>query len=131
MKRSIYALTAAVALALAAPATAHADVDTDFANTLHAYGIYGPRDYNAWIGKIGCQRLHEGLDRDAYASQHFVSNQLAKGSNETQAWQFLGLAITTYCPDQLPVLQRASVNQPAPAPAPAAGQPNLAAEQPS
>ena len=87
---------------------------------------YGQRDYNAWIAKIACQRLHEGLDRDAYASQHFVSNQLAKGSNETQAWQFLGLAITTYCPDQLPVLQRASVNQP-----PAAGQPNLAAEQPS
>ncbi len=51
-----------------------------------------------------------------------------KDSNEAQAWQFLGLAITTYCPDQLPVLQRASVNQPPPAPP---GQPNLAAEQPS
>ena len=132
MKRSIYALTAAVALALAAPATAHADVDTDFANTLHAYGIYGGRDYNAWIGKITCQRLQKGLDRDAYASQHFVSNQLDKNSTPAQGWQFLGLAITTYCPDQLPVLQRASVNQPAaPAPAPAPGQPNLAAEQPS
>ena len=105
---------------------AHADVDTDFANTLHAYGIYGGKDYNAWIGKITCQRLQKGLDRDAYASQHFVSNQLDKNSTPAQGWQFLGLAITTYCPDQLPVLQRASVNQP-----PAAGQPNLAAEQPS
>ena len=99
---------------------------------MHAYGIYGPQDYNAWIGKITCQRLQKGLDRDAYASQHFVSNQLDEEQHAAQGWQFLGLAITTYCPDQLPVLQRASVNQPAaPAPAPAPGQPNLAAEQPS
>ena len=95
---------------------------------MHAYGIYGPRDYNAWIGKIGCQRLHEGLDRDAYASQHFVSNQLEKGSNETQAWQFLGLAITTYCPDQLPVLQRA-VGEPAASAARRAAQPCRRATQ--
>ena len=74
----------------------------------------------------------QGLDGDAYASQHFVSNQLEKDSSEAQAWQFLGLAITTYCPDQLPVLQRASVNPGSVnQPAPAAGQPNLAAEQPS
>ena len=26
---------------------AHADVDTNFANQLHGYGIYGPRDYDA------------------------------------------------------------------------------------
>jgi hypothetical protein len=45
----------AAAVALAAPA--HADVDTDFANQLHGYGVYGPRDYNAWLGKLTCNRL--------------------------------------------------------------------------
>jgi hypothetical protein len=108
-KASIFGLTAAVALALAAPA--HADVDTDFANALHGYGIFGQRDYNAWIAKITCKRLENGLDTDAHAAQRFVSNQLARGSTEAQAWQFLGLAITTYCPEQLPVLQRAAVQQ--------------------
>ena len=39
-----------VGLVLAAPA--HADVDTDFANQLNGHGIYGPRDYNSWLGKI-------------------------------------------------------------------------------
>jgi Zinc-binding dehydrogenase len=46
---------AAATVTLAAPA--HADVDTDFANQLHGYGIYGPRDYNAWLAKITCERL--------------------------------------------------------------------------
>ena len=82
MKRSLYALTAAVALTLAAPGTAHADVDTDFANTLHTYGIYGQRDFNAWIAKLACKRLHTGVDGDAYASQHFVSNQLDRHSSD-------------------------------------------------
>jgi hypothetical protein len=100
----IAALMASAAVALA-PA-AHADPDTDFATTLHGYGIYGPRDYNAWIGKIACQRLGSGLDADAYASAHFVSMQLEKGSTTAQAWQFLGAAINTYCPEQLPTLQR-------------------------
>ena len=85
---------------------------TDFANTLHGYGIFGQReDYNAWIAKIACKLLHNGLDTDAYASQRFVSNQLDRDASAAQAWQFLGLSITTYCPDQLPVLQRASVHQ--------------------
>jgi hypothetical protein len=42
------AIVAAAMVALAAPA--HADPDADFANQLHGYGIYGPRDYNAWLG---------------------------------------------------------------------------------
>lgn len=109
-KRSVIALTAAVALAVGVPGTAHADVDTDFANTLHTFGIYGQRDFNAWIAKLSCERLQRGVDNDAYASQHFVANQLDRHSTEAQTWQFLGLAIATYCPDQLPVLQRASVN---------------------
>ncbi len=59
-KLSALASIMAAAVTLAAPA--HADVDTDFANQLHAYGIYGPRDYNAWLAKITCKRLGNGLD---------------------------------------------------------------------
>jgi hypothetical protein len=50
MKAIQVAAIVAVAIALTAPAPA--DGDTDFANQLHAYGIYGPRDYNAWLGKM-------------------------------------------------------------------------------
>ena len=74
----------AAAIALAAPAPVNADPDQDFATQLHIYGIYGPRDYNAWIGKITCKRLRNGLDADAYQSAQFVSNQLQKDST-TQA----------------------------------------------
>ena len=94
------------ALALAAPA--HADPDVDFANQLHTYGIYGPKDYNAWIGKITCQRLDNGLDQNVDMSAKFVFRQLPKDSTTAQAWQFLGAAIRTYCPDKLPVLQAAA-----------------------
>jgi hypothetical protein len=87
---------------------AHADPDTDFANELHTYGIYGQKDYNAWIGKITCKRLYNGVDADADKSAKFVFLQMPKGSSTEQAWQFLGAAITTYCPDQTPVLQRAA-----------------------
>ena len=93
-------------LAVAWPA--HADPDTDFANALHTYGIYGGKDYNAWIGKITCKRLDNGLDQDADKSAKFVFLQLPKGSTTEQAWQFLGAAINTYCPEQAPVLQRAA-----------------------
>ncbi|MCW2563415.1 MAG: hypothetical protein JWQ31_1975, partial [Mycobacterium sp.] len=46
---SIAAAAIAPVLVFAAPA--HADPDTDFANELHTYGLYGQKDYNAWIGK--------------------------------------------------------------------------------
>ena len=105
-KLAMLAGAAVTAVALAAPA--QADVDTDFANRLHGYGIYGQKDYNAWITKITCKRLHEGVDFDAYASARFVSVQLPKGSTTGQAWQFLGEALRTYCPDQMPVLERAA-----------------------
>ena len=128
MKGPILALcTAAAALTLAAPA--HADVDTDFDNTLHAYGIYGQKDYNAWIAKIACKRLDRGLDADAYASAKFVSMQLPKGSTTEQAWQFVGLAIPTYCPDKQYVLQQAAGQPVAPPADP--NQPALPAEQAS
>ena len=103
---TLLAGAAAVAVALAAPA--HADPDTDFANQLHGYGIYGQKDYNAWIGKITCKRLYRGVDADAYASARFILPNLQKGSTTEQAWQFLGAAISTYCPDQMPVLERAA-----------------------
>ena len=59
----ILATLGAAAITLAAPA--NADPDTDFANQLHTYGIYGPKDFNAWIGKIQCKRLRTGLDANA------------------------------------------------------------------
>lgn len=94
------------AMTLVSAVPAQADPDQDFAAQLHTYGIYGPRDYNAWIGKIVCKRLYTGVDPDAYASAAFVGKNLPKGSTTQQAWQFVGAAITTYCPDQMPVLQR-------------------------
>ena len=100
----------AIAIAIAMAATAHADPDVDFANELHTYGIYGPTDYNAWIGKIVCERLHNGVDQDAYKSAQFVSINLQRGNTTGQSWQFLGAALHTYCPDQLPVLERAAAH---------------------
>ena len=93
-----------VGVAVAWPA--HADPDTDFANELHTYGVYGQKDYNAWIGKITCKRLATGLDKDAYASAKFLLTNLPMGTNQGQALQFLGAAIGTYCPDQVGVLYR-------------------------
>lgn len=109
--------TAAVS-ALLFSAPAHADPDTDFANQLHTYGIYGPKDYNAWIAKIACKRLDRGLDTDANKSAQFVFNQLEKGSTTAQAYQFLGAAMTTYCPDKLPLLAADAAPAPLTPPAP-------------
>ena len=68
MKRAMVGLALAAA-ALVGAAPAHADVDTDFTNELHTYGIYGQKDYNAWIAKITCKRLNNGLDTDAQTSR--------------------------------------------------------------
>ncbi|UBV22610.1 DUF732 domain-containing protein, partial [Mycolicibacterium fortuitum] len=54
MKRLVIALSICAATGLAVSAPAYADPDTDFANELHTFGIYGQRDYNAWIAKIMC-----------------------------------------------------------------------------
>ncbi|GAA1686808.1 hypothetical protein MMUR_64110 [Mycolicibacterium murale] len=101
-------LTAGAALALALAPTAAADPDEAFAEQLHTFGIYGQKDYNAWIGKIMCKRLRNGHDPDAFASAKFVHDQLQKGSTTDQAWQFVGAGIPIYCPDQTFVLQRAA-----------------------
>jgi Protein of unknown function (DUF732) len=103
---SIAAAAIAPALVFAAPA--HADPDADFAGELHTYGIYGQKDYNAWIGKITCKRLYNGVDKDAFKAAQFIQINLEKGSTTEQAWQFLGAALRTYCPDQLPVLEAAA-----------------------
>jgi hypothetical protein len=98
------ALTTITAASVALAATAHADVDTDFANQLHSYGIYGPRDYNAWLAKIACDRLGTGRDANAEKSAEFLSHNLPRGTNTAQTWQFLAAAIGTYCPEQMPIL---------------------------
>jgi len=45
---------------------------------------------------------------DAYASARFISLNLARDTSQAQAFQFLGAAISTYCPDQVGVLQAAA-----------------------
>ena len=104
MKRMAIGI-ACVAAGLGFAAPAHADVDTDFQNTLHTFGIYGPKDYNAWIGKITCKRINNGLDNDANKSAVFVHRNLAKDTTTEQAYQFLGAALRSYCPDKLSILQ--------------------------
>ena len=104
---TLAAVVMGLGVALAAPA--HADPDTDFARELHTYGIYGPRDYNAWLGKIVCERLDKGVDGDAEKSVRFIGPNLQNGTNQAQAWQFLGASINTYCPDKRAVFERAAV----------------------
>jgi hypothetical protein len=41
--------TIVAAVAIALTATAHVDVDTDFANQVHASGFLWARDYNGWL----------------------------------------------------------------------------------
>ena len=107
MKRLIAGIgAAAAALVLAAPA--QADVDTDFTNELHLYGIYGQKDYNAWIAKITCKRLNKGVDTNATMSAKFVHDQLVKDTTTEQAWQFLGAGLRLYCPDKMPLLDQAA-----------------------
>jgi hypothetical protein len=98
-------LTAAV-VALAVPV--HADPDAGFSDQLHASGIYGPRDYHAWLGKIVCERLRDDVDTSADKSAHFVLINLPRGSTTAQSYQFLAAAIGTNCPAQVPVLTTAA-----------------------
>src|ERR1700751_1714657 len=105
-KRLVPALVGAARVAVAAPA--QADPDTDFANQLHGQGIYGPLDYNAWLGKITCERLHNSLDTTADKSAHFALINLPRGTATGQSYQSLAAAIGTYCPDQIPVLTAAA-----------------------
>ena len=100
---------AASAIALAAPAQAD-DWDAPFNAQLHTYGIYGPQDQTAWLAKITCERITRGVDHDAYKSATFIQRNLALGTTEGQAFQFLGAAIDQYCPDQVGFLQQAGAH---------------------
>jgi hypothetical protein len=98
MRRAGWAVVViAVAIGLATPA--HADPDTDFDNQIQRYGIYGPHDYDPYLAKIACRRLGQGIDPDAAASAHFLSDNLPRGTTQVQTYQFLGTAISVYCPD--------------------------------
>ena len=81
MKRAIFGIAFAAA-AMVGAAPAHADIDTDFANELHTYGIYGQKDYNAWIAKITCKRLDKGLDADANKSAQFIHDAAGEGQHD-------------------------------------------------
>ncbi len=54
------------------------------------WGIYGQKDYNAWIGKIMCKRMYNNVDTDAAQTATFVRNQLDRDSSTEQVWQFVG-----------------------------------------
>jgi hypothetical protein len=108
MKRGLITLMSCIAVGLALSAPAYADPDTDFARELHGYGIYGQRDFNAWIGKIACKRLDRGVDANAQDSAEFVSDQLQRDASTEQSWQFLGAAMNFYCPDKRVLLTAAA-----------------------
>ncbi|KRD08040.1 hypothetical protein ASE48_11345, partial [Mycobacterium sp. Root265] len=76
MLKKTWAVLFAGVAALVFAAPAQADPDSDFAKELHTYGIYGQKDFNAWIGKIACKRLDRGVDITAQDSAKFVSDQL-------------------------------------------------------
>lgn len=97
--RSVGIATVAIAAAVGLSAPAFADPDTDFDNQLQKFGIYGPHDYNPYLGKIVCHRLGVGVDPDAAASAHFLGINLPRGTTQVQTYQFLGTAIAQYCPD--------------------------------
>ncbi|MGB3481873.1 MAG: DUF732 domain-containing protein, partial [Mycobacterium sp.] len=62
--KTVVAAAASAVLLFAGAPVAHADPDEAFAEQLHGFGIYGQKDYNAWIGKIMCKRLRNGQDPD-------------------------------------------------------------------
>src|SRR5258708_20997840 len=90
----------AAAVALAVPA--RADVDTDFANQLHTYGIYGARDYNAWLAKITCKRMGSGLDTGAEKAAEFLSHNLPRGAHTGPTWRFPAPPVATASPNPTP-----------------------------
>ena len=105
MKHLLAGVAAAlIALPIALAPNAVADRDTEFAEQLHTFGIYGQRDFNAWLAKITCKRLTTGVDADATASAQFLARNLARSTSTEQVWQFLGAGIPRYCPEHLGVL---------------------------
>jgi hypothetical protein len=119
VKKTQLALVAAAAIAtvLTSAAPAHADPsydrdpDTNFAHELHTYGIYGQKDYNAWIGKLVCKRLYNNVDHDAFASAKFIGDNLDRHNSTEQNWQFLGAALNYYCPEKRVILDQVAAAQ--------------------
>jgi len=109
MKYTVVALITGAAVVLAAPAAA--DPDTDFSQELHTYGIYGQKDYNAWIGKLVCKRLNDNVDHTAFDSATFLGDNLDHDNTTEQNWQFLNAALSNYCPDNRPILAHAAMAQ--------------------
>ncbi len=121
MRTGLATAMTAIALAAGGAAPANADPDTDFSNELHVYGIYGPKDFNAWIGKIECKRLRTGLDANAAEAAVFLKTNLPRGTSEQSIYQFLSAGINYYCPEQRPVVDSLAgrpQTQPAPVGAP-------------
>ncbi|MDG4663675.1 DUF732 domain-containing protein [Mycobacterium sp. 236(2023)] len=96
MKRVIIGL-AAISILLAPNASA--DTDTDFSAQMQTVGIYGQKDYNAWLAKITCKRLTTGVDADGREAAEFLHGNL--DANTEQVWQFLGAGLRAYCPEHL------------------------------
>ncbi|QNJ93980.1 DUF732 domain-containing protein [Mycolicibacterium fluoranthenivorans] len=115
MKSVVTAVIVGAALGLAAPAAADPaydrDPDTNFAHELHTYGIYGQKDYNAWIGKLVCKRLYNNVDHNAFDSAKFIGANLDRNNTTEQNWQFLGSALNFYCPDQRVILDQVAAAQ--------------------
>ena len=114
---AIIGALAGAAIGLAAPAQADpiipstpsppSDYDAPFKHTVNGFGIYGPQDQLAWMGKISCDRINRGLDTDPYKAANFIQNNLPRGTTQGQAFQFLGAAIDHYCPNQVGFIQGA------------------------
>ncbi|OBB75899.1 DUF732 domain-containing protein [Mycobacterium sp. 852014-52144_SCH5372336] len=115
MKFVVTAVIVGAALVLAAPAAADSsydrDPDTDFAHALHTYGIYGQKDFNAWIGKLVCKRLYNNVDHNAFDSATFIGANLDRHNSTAQNWQFLGSALNYYCPDKRVILDQVAAAQ--------------------
>jgi hypothetical protein len=117
MKRAVTAVIAGAVISLATAGMAQADPsfdrdpDTNFANELHTYGIYGQKDFNAWIGKLVCKRLNNNVDHDAFYSAKFIGANLDRHNSTQQNWQFLGSALNYYCPDKRVILDQAAAAQ--------------------
>jgi len=117
MKRVVTAVIAGAAISLAGPGVAQADPsydrdpDTNFAHELHTYGIYGQKDFNAWIGKLVCKRLYNNVDHNAFDSAKFIGANLDRHNSTAQNWQFLGSALNYYCPDKRVILDQVAADQ--------------------
>jgi hypothetical protein len=102
IRAALATLSIGAFVALAGPAHADVDADGNFADQLRLYNIHGPRDYDAWLAKISCDRLGSGLDSDAEKSARFLATNLPRGTTTAQTRQFLATAVATYGPDLMP-----------------------------